>query len=79
MIYIIGITVYLLSLWLVRRYIKIAHSDEGIWSKLDIEMPDLLMTILPLINTMAVIYLCFLGSPVKKDNKPPINYNRFFK
>jgi hypothetical protein len=70
------IAVYLLSVWLMRRYIKIAHSSIGIWSGLNVKLPDLLITILPLLNTFGVIWLYLKESPVKKSKR---NYNKFFK
>lgn len=74
--YIIGISVYLLSVYLLWRYYKIACSEGGIWSTLSPNLGSVIFIFLPIFNTIGVITWYLMGSP-KKDNQR--NYNKFFK
>lgn len=52
--YIIAIAVYLLSVWLVWRYMRISHSKGGRWEELNIGVMDLTMVFIPLLNTIFI-------------------------
>lgn len=78
MTYIIAITVYLLSVWLVWRYMRIAHSKGGRWEELNIGVIDLMMVFIPLLNTLFMLVFYLFVSPKEKTNRK-INFNNFFK
>jgi hypothetical protein len=76
MIYIIVVTVYLLSVWLVWRYMRIAHSKGGRWESLNIKSDCVLFTILPIANTL-LVFMGYLFFPPKKNKNR--NFNNLFK
>jgi len=75
MIYIIAIAVYLVSVYFVWRYMRIAHSKGGIWYNLDIDAGTIFWTVAPVFNTIAV-FLAYVFFPPKERKR---NYNKFFK
>jgi hypothetical protein len=74
--YIIVITVYLLSVWLVWRYMRIAHSKGGNWENLDIKLDCIFLVITPYANTVFVILWYLFYPPKKNKNR---NFNNLFK
>jgi len=74
--YIIGISVYLLSVYFLWRYYKIACSKGGIWSSSDTSLGSVIFIFMPIFNTLGAITWYMLGSP--KENKER-NFNNFFK
>jgi hypothetical protein len=59
---IIGIAIYLASAWYCIRWTKIAHSEVGRWSGLNIEVMDVLLSCLPVMNTFYV-FINLFNSP----------------
>jgi hypothetical protein len=57
MIILILTAVYMLSVLSVWNYIRIAHSNGGVWSYTSPELPDLFLTITPIMNTIFAILL----------------------
>jgi hypothetical protein len=78
MIYTIEITVYLVSVWLVWRFMRIAHSKGGRWEELNIGVMDLTMVFIPFLNTIFMFLFYILVSPRKKSNRIR-NFNNLFK
>lgn len=77
---IIGISgMYLLSVYLVLRYFKIACSKEGIWSHLDVGLTEVLWTITPIMNTIFWMVAYLHSPPKEKYKKIKTDYNKFFK
>jgi hypothetical protein len=76
MIYIIAIAVYLLSVWLVWLYIKIAYSEDGRFHGLDTEMVDIVITVFPILNTYFAILVFIFLPPKEIKNR---NFNNLFK
>jgi hypothetical protein len=76
MIYIIAITVYLLSVWLVWRYMRIAHSKGGRWEILDIKLDCIFWVIMPIANTL-LVFMGYLFFPPKNNKNR--NFNNLFK
>jgi hypothetical protein len=66
---IIAIAVYLLSVWLVWRYMRIAHSKGGNWENLDIKSDCIFWVIMPIANTLLVFmgYLFFRQKTIKTE------------
>ena len=73
---IILILIYLLSVVLNYLYLKLAHSKNGIYEHINIELPDLCITFFPVLNTMAVIMCYIFYLPFLRK---PSNFNKFFK
>ncbi len=73
-------SLYLISCFFVRRYLKIAYSKVGRWSNLKPEYEDLFFTLFPLINTIAVLCLWVAGSPYRNNiiNPGQKFLNKFF-
>jgi heme/copper-type cytochrome/quinol oxidase subunit 2 len=78
MIYIIAITVYLLSIWLVWRYMRIAHSKGGRWGYSNTGVIELVFVFIPVVNTIMGTLLYLTISPKEKNNRAK-NFNNFFK
>lgn len=67
---IILIIIYLFSYYMTWRYIHIAYSKEGIWSGSVVGFGNILLTVLPVINTLVFIIFNLCGSPYEaKHNK----------
>lgn len=73
---IIGIVVYLLSAYGMWKYFHLAYSDKGRWSNLDADPQAIFITILPLLNTLAMIVFWLSGHPI--EDRKYFNYNKFF-
>jgi hypothetical protein len=73
---IIIIATYLLSVYLMWRYIRIAHSKDGIWSFTYPDRTDLFITFFPFLNTLAVLMGYISFPPREKNNR---NFSKFFK
>ena len=74
---IILIAIYVLSVLFIRRWTRIAYSENGCFFNLDTDLIDIVLTLTPVFNTIAVFaYIC--ESPYKKGYHNPTNYNRFF-
>ena len=71
------IIIYLVSVYLMWRYIRIAKSKGGIWETLEVESTDLLLTLLPVFNTVGAVVWSLAGSP-RKRIKTKRNFNKFF-
>lgn len=73
--YIIGISVYLLSVYLMWRFTRIAHSKGGRWENITPNNIDIFAVFMPIFNTtlLPIVYLFF---PPKKSKT---DYNKFFK
>jgi hypothetical protein len=76
MVYIIAIAVYLLSVWLVWRYMRIAHSKGGNWENLDIKLDCIFWVIMPIANTL-LVFMGYLFFPPKNNKNR--NFNNLFK
>jgi len=77
-IYIICIIIiYIISLLTTRNWLKKAHSKNGRWDKSDTNLYDFLFTIIPIINTIFMIY-GLKESPYKEGFKTPKTFNKFF-
>lgn len=57
---------YIVSFYAVWKYLYIAYSKEGKWEYTSLSSPDLLITVLPVINTAGILLWC--TSP-KRDKK----------
>lgn len=68
-------TVYLLSVYLMWRYMKIAHSKDGRWYNLDINLGVIFWTVCPVANTI-MLFIAYLFFPPKNSKT---DYNNFFK
>jgi len=66
--------IYLLSVWRVRTWVLIAHSDKGKWKLLSPDTGDTILTLVPFMNTIMAITTLFT-SPYK-DNVE--NFNDWF-
>jgi hypothetical protein len=75
MILLLLLPTYLLSVYLMYKYMRIAHSEKGIWCSLDIKTPELLIVFIPIINTLFVIIAWVFMYPIVKRER---NYNNFF-
>jgi len=69
----IWILVYLVSAILTWWYFHVAFSEKGIWEAHDVPIWPIVITILPVLNTIGAIIWLFLW-PYEK----PINLNKFF-
>lgn len=74
MIWIIILGVYLLSMFLARRYMILAHSERGIYGSLNIERKDFIICVSPIINTF-FLALWLIDYPIERDT----DYSWFFK
>ncbi|HSE99781.1 MAG TPA: hypothetical protein VLA48_02705 [Nitrososphaeraceae archaeon] len=77
-----AIIIYIVSAYLMWRYIKIAKSKDGIWSGVKVEFAEVLFTVIPLVNIIAVIMYYSHSSPRKRKlsdkRKTKRNFNKFF-
>lgn len=67
---------YFVSFFIAYKYVQIAHSKEGRWSNLDADNSDLMVTIIPVLNSFVMIVWLFI-SPYRNTKKK--NKNGFFK
>lgn len=70
------ITVYIVSAFLMWRYIRIAHSKGGRWENIKTGLEDLFAVFTPFINSIFIISFIF-NSPIKKI-KTKKDYSKFF-
>ena len=80
---IIFLTQYCLFAYLLRKYISLAYSENGIWHSNRPYLLDLILVFLPIVNLLTYVVFSMCGSPVesKKEYKvKPINnfLNNFF-
>ena len=69
------IVIYLASVLITWNFMKIAHGKKGIWYNLDTGSAELLLTFMPLINTV----FCFMYLPSGPYRDSNSNFNKFFK
>ena len=72
---IIMLGIYTLSIILCYRYFKIAHSKGGIWQNQDIELGEIVFTLIPVINTIVGIMFWCIDHPLNNRKR---SYNKFF-
>lgn len=71
----IFLVIYLVSVYAAWNYIRIAHSENGRWSNLDLDFDDVIVTVLPGLNTV-VSFFWILAPPY--TNKQKRDFNKFF-
>lgn len=71
------ITVYIVSAYLMWRFTKISHSKGGRYERSTPDSEDLLLTFLPILNTLFAIIGWILFFPRKRVKKER-NYSKFF-
>lgn len=80
MIYLIILTIYLLSVFAVYKWIQIAHYNKnGIYNGTEPDDIDIKFTFIPLFNTIMGIGFWFGVSPIKKNKTnffKPKNYDK---
>jgi len=69
------ILVYVASVLLCYIYTNLAHSKRGIYSQLEPKVFDVIITFIPLYNTIWFLLGYLLFWPIKID----MNYSKFFK
>jgi len=74
----ICIAVYLLSTLFVWNWLRIAYSEKGYFKVLKPARTDFLMTVCPVLNTLAMFVLLFLRDGPYEDNSSDF-VNKFFK
>jgi hypothetical protein len=76
----IGIYIYIISFIGMRRFIRIAHSPNGIWEDFEPTLGDIVLTIVPFWNTIMLIYGTIVHgfNPIKTVPRKPINIKKFF-
>lgn len=70
-----AIIIYIVSVYMMWRYIRIAHSKGGIWENVKTKASDLFMIFLPFSNTVFAFFNLF-DPPRKRKTKR--NFNKFF-
>jgi len=76
---IILVVIYILSVLQTHRFLRIAYSKNARWSGLDTDYGDLIITALPLLNTIFAIGFLFLSPYEWKKEEGASNFNKFFK
>ena len=74
-IIIIFVLIYIISVIINYRFVRIAHSKKGRWSNCNVELSDAVLTFCPIINVASCIFYVFM-SPYRNKK---INYNQLFK
>jgi hypothetical protein len=69
------LTIYLISVFVAWKYMKISHSKHGKWSYLNTGIRELLITLTPILNSYFIIIWIF--APPRKYKKNT-NFNKFF-
>lgn len=74
------IAIYLISAFLWWIYIHIAHSKNGRWSNSLPNTFDIIITFIPIVNSVAAIIYWLLGNPYNIENRHKTNksISRFF-
>lgn len=72
---IILIIIYIISVLLMWLYFHLAYSKNGVFKSIDAECSDLIIVLIPLLNTFGVFYLYLIEPPIEKE----CNCNKFFK
>lgn len=69
--------IYLISVFLARKHIKIAHQKGGIWYNLNIGRTEVIITLAPFLNTFYCIigWILFYPKELKKNKR---DFSRFF-
>ena len=75
MIWVILSVVYFLSAILVWRYMHLVFSDKGKWGNLTTGYAEIVITLTPVVNTIACLFCWLLQYPIKRESK---NCNKFF-
>jgi len=70
------IIVYIICALYMRRWIRIAYSENGRWYGLESDIVDVLASLFPVVN-IAFTISCILDSPYDSSYKNK-NYNKFF-
>jgi hypothetical protein len=75
---ILAITVsYILSVWYIKRWVKLAHSKGGRFEGLEVGGLDVVVTLFPIVNTILFIILLF--SPPLISRKYRNTIRKFFR
>jgi len=78
MIVTLSIALYIVCILYMRNWIKIAHSENGIFSNSDVEFMDFFYTFMPIANTVCSFLFFFISPYENKQYRKPINYNKIF-
>ena len=76
MIWIILLTIYLVSAFFVWLHTHLAYLENGIFNGIDIRMTSLILTFLPWLNTISALVAWIMFYPI--EGKKIINLNKFF-
>ena len=74
------VIVYTLSAIGMYKFIKNAHSKEGIWYNINPEFADIVMTFCPIINTLSIVIgvLIYSGFGIRRKKVKKEGLNKFF-
>lgn len=80
MILTILITIYILSFLRMYFWKKNAHNKNGIFDCLEPNLADFLITIIPVVNTVASLLVTFYSLNGKESNNESesLNFSKFF-
>jgi len=70
------VVVYILSILINYRFIRICYSNKGKTKGENVNVGDVIMTFMPIINILSLLTIIF-ESPYSFDPEPK-NYNRIF-
>ena len=63
------IVLYLISVYYISRYYKLAYSQQGIWSSLKIHPLEKFLIVLPSINTAFAIFFWLTENPIREEHR----------